>query len=216
MLLARTDRGDTIIEVLFAITVFSLVAVGGLSLMNQGTGIAQRALEIGLVRQQIDAQTDALRYLNSAYIEGFQKDPTTGGVKTTTSTTVWDAVVTNHREAQSQDFDGVALADGCHMPGSTYHPFAIDITKLDDALNPDTSQAALSSLVLVPATKNTLTYAKVANNPLPEAEGIWIEAVQATANSGFYDFHVTACWTSPGQEVPVKLGTIVRLYVPQA
>ena len=30
------QRGDTIVEVLFAVTVFSLVAVAGLSLMNQG------------------------------------------------------------------------------------------------------------------------------------------------------------------------------------
>ena len=134
MRLVGREKGDTIIEVLFAITVFSLVAVGGLSLMNQGTTMAQRALEIGLVRQQMDAQSDALRYLNSAYIEDFHN----GG----TATDVWKAVVTDHREEQAQDFDAVANSSGCHAPTGNYHPFALDVTKLDDALNPATSRAA--------------------------------------------------------------------------
>lgn len=207
MLIKRGDKGDTIIEVLFAITVFSLVAVGGLSLMNQGTTMAQRALEIGLVRQQMDAQADALRYLNSAYIEDFHN----GGV----ATDVWNAVVTNHREEQAQDFDTVSDPSGCHLPSGNYSPFALDITKLDDALNPDTSKTALSSLILTPTTKDTITYAKVVTDPQPEAQGIWVEAVQNTPNSGFYDFHITACWLSPGQAAPIKLGTIVRLYEPQ-
>ncbi len=202
-----SQRGDTIIEVLFAITIFSLVAVGGLSLMNQGTGMAQRALEIGLVRQQMDAQADALRYLNSAYIESFES----GGV----ASDVWERVVTDHREPQAQDFDTVGDSNGCHLPGGSYHPFALDITKLGDALDADKFASTISSLVLVPTTRDTATYAKVEALPQPNAQGIWIEAVQNTPNSGFYDFHITACWLSPGQAAPVKLGTIVRLYEPQ-
>lgn len=208
MRLANRQRGDTIIEVLFAITVFSLVAVGGLSLMNQGTAMAQRALEIGLVRQQMDAQADALRYLNSAYIEDFHD----GGI----ATTVWKAVVTDHREAQAQDFDAVNDASGCHMPSGSYHPFALDVTKLDDALNPDKTADGLAGLLLVPTIDHTATYAKVETDPQPDAQGLWVEAVQSTPNSGFYDFHITACWTSPGQAAPLKLGTIVRLYEPQS
>lgn len=101
------------------------------------------------------------------------------------------------------------------MPEGNYHPFALDITKLSDALDADKSNSAVSSLILAPSTKNTVTYAKVETVPQPDAQGIWIEAVQNTPNSGFYDFHITACWLSPGQATPVKLGTIVRLYEPQ-
>ena len=56
-----TERGDTIIEVLLAITVFSLVAVGAMTIMSQGTNTTQRSLEMSLVKQQIDAQAEALR-----------------------------------------------------------------------------------------------------------------------------------------------------------
>jgi type II secretory pathway pseudopilin PulG len=70
------EQGDTIIEVLFAVTVFALVAVGSLSIMNQGTATAQRALEITLVRQQIDSQAQAIRYVHQAYVASYQKDGT--------------------------------------------------------------------------------------------------------------------------------------------
>jgi type II secretory pathway pseudopilin PulG len=217
------ERGDTIIEVLFAITVFSLVAVGALSVMNQGTALAQRALEIGLVRQQIDAQTDALHYLNSAYIEDFHKS--TSGATLGAASKVWKAVVTDNKQPSGVDFDTVNVG-GCHLPqGSTDHPFALDLAKIKDALSSDsaTSSNGLAGLVLSPQRgtmdTNPATYARIESD-IPgsptAARGIWIEAVQnSPTNTGFYDFHITACWTSPGQETPVKLGTIVRLYEPQ-
>jgi len=65
------QKGDTLIEVLFAVTVFSLVAVGSLSIMNQGTATAQRSLEITLVRQEIDAQAEALRFIHDSYIAAY-------------------------------------------------------------------------------------------------------------------------------------------------
>ena len=58
---ART-AGDTLIEVMFATTVFSLVVVSSLSLMNQGVASAQRSLEITTVRQQMDGQVETLRF----------------------------------------------------------------------------------------------------------------------------------------------------------
>jgi type II secretory pathway pseudopilin PulG len=67
----RHERGDTIIEVLFAVTVFAMVAVGAMTIMNQGTATAQRSLEVTLVRQQIDAQAEAIRYIHQAYVSAY-------------------------------------------------------------------------------------------------------------------------------------------------
>ena len=58
------NRGDTIIEVLLAVTIFSLVAVGSMVLMNRGVAMAQQSLETTLVRQQIDAQAEMLRFVH--------------------------------------------------------------------------------------------------------------------------------------------------------
>ena len=56
-------RGDTIIEVLLGITIFSMVAVGAMAVMNRGAAIAQQSLEITLARQQVDVQAEMLRYI---------------------------------------------------------------------------------------------------------------------------------------------------------
>src|SRR5664279_826252 len=65
-------RGDTLVEVLFAVAIFSLVAVGGLAIMNQGTATSQRALEITLVRQEVDSQAETLRFLNASYVSAYK------------------------------------------------------------------------------------------------------------------------------------------------
>src|SRR5687767_10750024 len=75
----RAERGDTIIEVLFAVTVFAMVAVGSLSIMNQGTGSAQRSLEVTLVRAQIDAQAEAIRFIHQAYVTAYQQNVAPAG-----------------------------------------------------------------------------------------------------------------------------------------
>lgn len=202
------QRGDTIIEVLFAFTVFSLIAVGGLSLMNQGTAMAQRALEIGLVRQQMDAQADGLRYLNRAYVADYGK----GGE----ATTRWQQVVLANAVNAAAPFISVVENNRCNIPDSA---FALDLTKI-----------ASQPLLLKPNQLNSdpATYAQVrykqAGGTATTAEGIWIQAVRSrvvTGNNdgqerpGFYDFHIRACWETPGQLAPVTLGTIVRLYEPR-
>jgi len=191
-------RGDTIVEVLFAFTVFSLIAVGGLSLMSQGTALAQRALEIGLVREQIDSQADALRFLNRAYIADFGKNGE--------ATKIWDKVVTANWVDTAQNFDTIADGTKCNLPGPGDKPFTLDVTKLD------------SNPLLAPSAEVS-TYARVRHDVTgASAEGLWIQAVGSknpvSGAPDFYDFHIRACWQTPGQSAPVTLGTIVRLYVP--
>ncbi len=61
-------RGDTIIEVTIAISVFSLVSVISIQLMNRDIAILQGALETEMARNEIDAQAEALRYIQNAYL----------------------------------------------------------------------------------------------------------------------------------------------------
>lgn len=198
MLRHRRQAGDTLIEVLFATTVFSLVAVAALSIMNQGTAMAQRALEIGLVRQQIDAQADALRYLNQAYVNDYGKRGQ--------PTEQWNRIIAEHAVGRAQNFEAMVVDNKCQLPTPAENPFALNIHKL----NTDPK--------LVPTTE-VATYAKIRYDETPvRAEGIWIQAVRSPVQEnrpGFYDFHIRACWQSPGQITPVTLGTIVRLYEPR-
>jgi len=226
------QRGDTIVEVLFAVTVFSVIAVGGLSLMNQGTAMAQRSLEIGLVRDQIDAQADALRYVHDAYIANYS-----GATGTATTDTVWHQVSEQHAVTGAQSFADMADARQCHLPAvgnmstgrSDGEPFALDIRKLDgDNGTPvmlfTRSQDGDQGMPISREVANDYipTYAQVRYPPEvseSQAEGIWVQAVFSPRNGstpGYYDFHIRACWQTPGQLTPVTLGTIVRLYDPAA
>ncbi len=229
------ERGDTIIEVIFAVTVFSLVAVGGITIMNQGAATAQRSLEIGLAREQIDSQADALRYIHSAYIAN-GATPSTDPTKQSP----WERVIAmayNYDDASNiLGLSNIAAASGtaCQSPpDGTGKPFAIDASKLDPPGTPnpsnpapylltgqydggysDSGTAATKSLFSAPATYAKILSPAVDGVSRAAADGIWVQAVKSdsTAPVGYYDFHIMACWSSPGQSVPSTLGTIVRLY----
>lgn len=61
-------RGDTIIEVTIAISIFSLVSIISLQLMDRDIALLQGALESEMARNEIDAQAEALRYIQNAYL----------------------------------------------------------------------------------------------------------------------------------------------------
>lgn len=185
------QSGDTIIEVLLAITIFSLVAVAGLSIMNQGSATSQRSLEITLVRQQMDAQAEALRYINTAYVAAFKKS---GNYSEATPAGQW-VKLTNASSGK--------LRDQASQYGTCTPP--------DKAFVMNTRTGRVSDVALTPA--ETFSQATYDDTVMKTAGGIWAEAVRSTATS--IDFHIRTCWDSPGQEAPMTLGTIVRLYEPQ-
>lgn len=201
----RRERGDTIIEVMFAVAVFAMIAVGSMMIMNQGTAIAQRSLEITLVRQQMDAQAEAIRYIHEAYVASYQ-----GGVTPTGTAAQW-VEMKNRGVANATAFgevDGERCPDD--VPG---HAFV---------LNARTATVWNSAPAMqMPAGVSLPPFAQVAyaanSNAIAQAYGIWVEAVPSATNSatGFVDFHIRACWESPGSAAPITLGTIVRLYEPR-
>lgn len=194
------QRGDTIIEVLFAITVFSLLVVGTLSIMNQGSAMAERSLEVTLVRSEIDGQVNALRFLHDAYITAY--DTTSGAAiaakATGTPAERWQYIVNN--KAVSSASNPTQTTGVCNLPSA---PPAFSI-------NPATMDVVSGAPIQAPV------YARFESN---KAEGLWIEAVgpSRTDNGTRYvDFYVNTCWNSVGQSVPITLGTMVRLYEPAA
>ena len=60
-------KGDTLIEVLLAVGIFSMIAISVVAVMSGGTSSAQTALETTLTREEIDAQAEALRYIHDSY-----------------------------------------------------------------------------------------------------------------------------------------------------
>lgn len=199
----KYSRGDTLIEVLLSVTVLSMVAVGGLTIMNQGTNTAQRALEISLVRNEIDAQAETIRFLYDSYVAAVLagNNPSEG------ASGQWQQIISTP-VSRATSFG--ELREGSRTCAAHDNAFVV---------SPRTGQKHTSN---VPIFDN-MTFAQVryddANN-ISEAQGIWVETVAVAPNlsdniSGYYDFHIRACWDAPGSDAPMTLGTIVRLYAPE-
>jgi len=209
----RQEKGDTLIEVLFAMTVFSLIVVTALSLMGQGVAAAQRSLEITTVRQQIDGQAEALRFLHESYVAGYQSGQTfnlTDGISTPAEEyyKIIQFVRTANR-TQASKFAGTAT---CVIPSDASKDFVV---------NPVTAQL-ITTAVKPDVFKKAPTFAQLTytgGNQLEFSQGIWLEGVRSPVSgttAGYIDFHIRACWDVTGSNIPMNLGTIVRLYEPRS
>ena len=69
----HSRQGDTLIEVMFAISIFAFIAILTINMMNDGLNTAQRTLEAEMARNEIDAQAEALRYIHNNYVAERQK-----------------------------------------------------------------------------------------------------------------------------------------------
>lgn len=198
----RAKQGDTIIEVMFAITVFAMVAVGSMALMNRGVAITQRALEITQVRQQLNNQAEVLRFVQQEYLAG-----------NSTYQTVWRQLTTSgvagFAQSQASPY-GLDESNRCRSElGSSYHPFILDPKALGG------SATNIAHVPILGSTDPTAPpYPQIVYGSGVSAYGMWIESIPKTEANGtrFVDFHIRACWDSVGDNVPVTLGTIVRLY----
>lgn len=188
--LCNFSKGDTLVEVLFAVTIFSLVAIGSISIMNQGTMTAQRSLEITLVRSEMDAQAEALRFIHDSHIAA------------PNNLDKWSAMLPLIK-TEASGFGS------CDM-NSISQKFIINTKTLAVKTQGDITFSGAS-------TYSQLNYKSLSDPSQISADGIWIEAVQFGQTgllTKYIDFHIRACWYGPGQSTPMTLGTIVRLYVP--
>lgn len=187
----KFNRGDTLVEVLLGVTIFSLVAVVALETMNRGMAIAQYSLETTLVRQQVDAQAEMLRYAHD------MKNDT------------WKKLVDNNSVSVSavNDNEGNLGVEKC--PG--------DFSTKEFALAATPSLASKISILNNPGDyKAAETYARV-DSDTKKTYGISVRLVKPSTATGSrdsnkYDAYIKACWMPVGSKMPATIGTIVRLY----
>lgn len=185
------NRGDTLVEVLLGVTIFSLVAVVALETMNHGMAIAQYSLETTLVRQQVDAQAEMLRYAHD------MKNDT------------WKKLVDNNSVSVSavSGNEGNLGVEKCPDDFSTKE-FALAATP---------SLASKISILNNPGDyKAAETYARV-DSDTKKTYGISVRLVKPSTATGSrdsnkYDAYIKACWMPVGSKMPATIGTIVRLY----
>lgn len=209
----RVETGDTLIEVLFAITVFSMVVVAALSIMNQGTAASQRALEMSLVTQEVTNQAETLRFLHESYVTNYQNGyESTVGLNVPGQAGQFYKIVHSIDETAKQ---ALPLDNPVECPTPPSGSFV---------LNTRTGAAITNSTIFQKANPYAKLNFNATNiNVLDSSGGIWIEAIKSPDNlsdpaqsgTGYIDFHIRACWDPPGVYKPTTLGTIVRLYEPR-
>ena len=183
----RREQGDTIIEVVVAFAIFSAVALATMMIINNGVAITQRNLEITLVREQVDAQAELLRYIKE------------------TNNPIWQTLISPGRLTASP----VSLSDSCRDALSSGGYYVKPAISSNLTTTPTTF--TLSNSFAKPATYAKIDYSTGAT----QSKGIWIQGTRAQQKSGApaaYDFYIHACWDSVGVSVPMTAGTIVRIY----
>lgn len=193
MLARRREQGDTLIEVVLAIAIFTVAAVATITILNQGVAISQRSLEKSLVRQQIDSQAEVIRYLRMT------NDP------------AWQAILSGHLVTQPLTLPDAACPTLTDISVSTAKSFFV--TK-------DTAGHFVVNTITSASTnyQSAATYSQIDYTPAtPIAKGLWVQVTKAENVSGnstldAYDFYINTCWDSIGTTQPMTIGTIVRLY----
>ncbi len=183
-------QADTLVEVMVGFAVFTVVAVGTSAIMNRGVSMVERSLEVTLVREQIDSQAALLRYARSS-------DPS-----------VWAQI--RAAAAATTSVPDVVM-DSCPSQAPA-DSFALSVNQTTNALTfyDLTSTPSPYEPAYVNSEFDTVA-------PTPKFYGMWVIPVVAsvgssTATTNAYDMHIGTCWYAPGSDLPVTLGTIVRIY----
>jgi len=225
----KTRSGDTLIEVMFAVTTFSLVAVISIAAMNLGLAIGEASLESTMARNEIDAQAEAIRYIHNAYLTGRAYKETNQYKK------LWEKLI-----GKVKDTDNINLSvNNCneHYNGDNGNAtdtafFVVDTRNLSSTTQDD-NDTIYSADIIKNISETSFTSASIqprlvygddssvlsddSSTTLSAAEGIFVYAVKENNNNDkpeFYDFHIYTCWNAPGKSVPTTIGTIIRLYNP--
>lgn len=182
MLVQDRQRGDTLVEVLLAVTVLAAVITATISIMNQGYASAQSSAERAEVQALINGQINVLRAARDEYIRASDAGSTTNWTQIT-------ALATQN----PVDVD----ADGCAVGPN---PFYLRQDTADwstpTALAPEA--ANISSTSASPSPANGIWI-----------EGY---RYTTAGKPSYYDFYVKACWAAYGSSASQQLKSVVRLY----
>lgn len=190
MLKYPREQGDTLVEVLLAFAILSLVTVSAFAVMNRGVGEAQNSLERSQVRTYATQQIELATYLRDQYTQALAN----GGNTSAYPANLWAAI-----KVRADSATAVTAVNECSavMSNSFYL----------------TRNAATNAIELNSFTSANLVTPTIAR---PGA-GMWIEPVASTstghiAYQKYIDLYVKSCWDPAAGNVKQTLSTVVRLY----
>lgn len=176
--------GDTIVEVVLAFTIFTLLSISVVAIMNKGINMADRSIEITLIREQIDAEAEILRYAEQ------------------TNSAAWQAIRSNLGTADDATSGITDCPTASELGGGSF------IANISDT--GDVVRTQLSANDAIYSATNT--YSSFSLRGTPSARGIWVIPVAVEGATDTFDMYIRTCWTPAGSSRAETLGTIVRIY----
>lgn len=237
---ARFASGDTMVEVLFSITAYAVVALFTINTMNLGLQQGEASLELSMARTEISAQADAIRFIHNAYLSEREYNLTSSN----SYKDLWTAI-TNRAVESSAAIPSLSVSS-CSEPytgsnnifsknafivNTRYFSLGSPSRTIIPANTSKFTQASLYPRVVYTTSAGTWDGTSASSdsdyldegtyNQVGKAEGIWVIARKSANTSSmltgapeYYDFHIYTCWYSPGSNHPSTVGTIIRLYNP--
>lgn len=230
----RIKRGDTLIEVLIAVTIFSIAALSAVGIMNHGLNNTQAALETTMARTEIDAQAESLRFIHDSYASGKNVD----AFKAT-----WQKIINLSQDPDTADF--TADITDCskayeqnpdnHDSLFTQNAFVLNSRKIEESASPDDvviasatnpifTETPVNPRILYGADSESF-YDDLSIETISQVEGIWVVAVRdhhleegedVATSVEYFDFYIHTCWNTPGNSTATNLSTTIRLHNPDA
>lgn len=235
-------RGDTIVEVLIAITIYSIVSIFTITAMKLGIQQGETSLELSQARIEVSAQADAIRFIHNSFLA--EREYAVSG--NDSYKLLWNTIVskaigpTDKVYCLSSDkYDSATCSNAssatntCPSTSEVSNSFIIN-PRVISPTNPNSTVITGKYVAtdLYPrlifgtsaADNSDQAYAEGKNKSytnLLSAEGIWVVARKSASVSSlynnqpeYYDFHIYTCWHAPGASHPTTTGTIIRLYNP--
>ena len=220
---SRNSRhGDTFVEVCFALAIFSFLAVIAISSMNKNLVSVQSTLESEVTRSEIDAQTEAIRFIHEAYV---------GSLSSGYINNTWTNITENAlKPSEASNLDKMWPPQTCgDIYDSSKNPYKSKMMIINTrALSEDDGNSVVSAgnsneifteAVIIPrliynnqddTALNSLTTDPDADL-LSKSEGIWFYAVDG---GDFYDIYLQSCWYATESPTPRTVDTVFSLYNP--
>ena len=191
------ERGDTLVEVLVALSVLAIVLVGIFSLMNKGVARVYDSMERVEVRAVIDRQIESLIYARDEYIKSLTAG-SSANVYDTAAANAWRNIRNN---SWVNRVSSVTAVDQCYSTSPPSQAFFIDRATAIGGEN------VIVAKRLDPGQKGVAL-----NFPEP-GKGLWIQKrVDSTSPVPYIDLYIKACWPSTENGSTQYISSIVRLY----
>jgi len=185
------ERGDTLIEVLIAITILSVAVVTAQAVMSYGQSIALRSVERTSTQGLINSQFSYVRYAKDRAATG--------------DDAMWDAIIARANT-------NAVVSETCDAnPANQYPRTETGMFFINEEVALDPPSGNIEDSVQGYTFNGSPSRPRSPSDAPSPGDGIWLLA-RSGGGGSYYDFYAKACWTSLVGPQMDQATSVLRLY----